>query len=96
MTYGIPTLVRSIDGQPAVPIAAGIRNLLITYRLTQGCPNCTSVNVPANAAEWNLVSEVVVTITAQSPQPLTTGALYIPQATTVSVQPRNLLAYRSG
>jgi prepilin-type N-terminal cleavage/methylation domain-containing protein len=96
VTYGIPTLVRSIDGQPAVPVAAGIRNLLITYLLTQGCPNCATTNVPASNAIWNQVSEVVVTITAQSPQPLTTGALYIPQATTVSVQPRNLLAYRSG
>src|SRR5262249_13211937 len=96
VTYApIPTLVRSIDGQAAVPIAAGINQLEIRYRLTAGCPDCTVVPVPANNPEWNQVSEGKVTITAQSPRRLSGGAFYNEDPTTVFVQPRNLLAYRA-
>jgi len=95
VTYApIPTLVRSINGQAAVPIAAGIESLVIQYRLNEGCPNCTLRNVPANNPEWNQVSEVVLTIRAQSPKKLTGRDFYREGPTKVSVQPRNLLAYR--
>ncbi len=95
VTYApIPTLVRSIDGQAAVPIAAGVDSLDIRYRLIAGCPNCQIVPVPADNPTWNQVSEVRVTITAQSPRQLSGGAYYTEGPTTVTVQPRNLLAYR--
>src|SRR6185436_13949531 len=95
VTYApTPTLVRSINGQAAVPIAAGIESLVIQYRLNQGCPNCTLRDVPANNPEWNQVSEVVLTIRAQSPKKLTGRDFYREGPTKVSVQPRNLLAYR--
>jgi len=101
VTYGLPTLVRSIDGQAAVPVAAGIQQFQVEYRLNSGCPtppsltpDCIKTAVPANNAEWNQVSEVIVTLRAQSPRALSTGQLFVPQATTVRVQPRNILVYQ--
>jgi hypothetical protein len=102
-TYGIPTLVRSVDGQTAVPIAAGIETLQINYRLNTNCPvppnltpPCDTTAVPASNAVWNQVSEVIVTLQAKSPRPLSTGQWFRPQSTTVSVQPRNILVYQQG
>jgi hypothetical protein len=100
-TYGLPTLVRSTDGQAAVPIAAGISTFQIQYRLSTGCPTppnltpeCNRTFVPANNATWNQVSEVIVTLQARSPRPLSTGQLFVPQPTTIRVQPRNILVYQ--
>jgi prepilin-type N-terminal cleavage/methylation domain-containing protein len=106
--YGTPTLTLDIDrqaataGVPASPVAAGINALDIQYRLTTNCPpsgpGCTLSNLPANNATWLLVNQVVVSMTAQSLRPLATGppgGLFTESAT-VSIQPRNIVAFRTG
>lgn len=105
--YGVPTLTLDIDrqaasaGVPATPVAAGINALNIQYRLTTNCPpsgsGCTLSNLPASNATWLLVNQVVVSMTAQSLRPLATGpgGLFTESAT-VSIQPRNIVTFRTG
>lgn len=106
--FGTPTLTLDIDrqaataGVPANPVAAGISALNIQYRLTTNCPpsgaGCTMSNLPANNATWLLVNQVVVSMTAQSLRTLATGppgGLFTESAT-VSIQPRNIVTFRTG
>jgi prepilin-type N-terminal cleavage/methylation domain-containing protein len=108
VNYGVPTLTLDIDrqaalaGVPANPVAAGISALDIQYRLTNNCPPATSAcdmtNLPADNATWLQVNQVVVSITAQSLRTLATGppgGLFTDSAT-VSIQPRNIVTFRTG
>jgi hypothetical protein len=94
--FGAPTLVRFIDREaaPGKPVAAGITELNVQYRLINGCPNCTMVDMPS-ASEWTNVNAVVMTLTVRSAQKLS-AQQYYQQSTTVTIQPRNMLSYRSG
>lgn len=93
-TYGQPALTRSINGQAAMPIVTGIETLDVRYRLNQGCPSCTEIDLPPDNPTWVQVSEVIVSVTARSSAPLAGGATFR-QSSTVAIQPRNLIALRS-
>lgn len=94
-TYAAPTLTRSFNRQPALPIASGIEALDIRYRLSAGCPSCTVVNLPSDNPTWMQVSEVILRVNARSLQTLSTQALFRDSAT-VTIQPRNILTLRAG
>jgi type II secretory pathway pseudopilin PulG len=98
----VPTLVLQTDratsaGQPLmIPVAANIDRLDIQYRENQGCSPgpCTTVDLPADNATWNQVSEVLVTVRARSNVNQSTNQPFFETAGPVAIQPRNLLAYR--
>lgn len=94
-TYGQPVLTRSIDRRAAEPVAGGVESFDLRYRLNQNCPNCAVVDLPPDNPTWMQVSEVLVTASVVSRQNLSTGARFR-QSVTVAVQPRNMLALRSG
>jgi prepilin-type N-terminal cleavage/methylation domain-containing protein len=98
----VPTLVVRIDratsgGQPLrVPVAANIDRLDIQYRQNENCTPgpCTVVDLPADNATWNQVGEVLITLRARSNVNQSTNSPYFETAGPVSIQPRNLLAFR--
>jgi len=98
----VPTLVMRIDratasGQPVnIPVAANIDRLDIQYRENQGCTPgpCTVVDMPADNATWNQVSEVLVSMRARSSINQSTRQPFFESAGPIAIQPRNLLAYR--
>jgi hypothetical protein len=98
----VPTLVVRIDratasGQPVnIPVAANIDRLDIQYRENQGCSPgpCTVVDIPADNATWNQVSEVLVSMRARSSINQSTSQPFFESAGPIAIQPRNLLAYR--
>ena len=105
----VPTLVRNLNGTGNQPIAVGIESLDVQYRLNSACPStgcsgtCTNQGSPATSslcdqpsanAVWLTVSQVVVTMSARSSTTLTTGGFFREQVTS-SLQPRNLLVFRS-
>jgi prepilin-type N-terminal cleavage/methylation domain-containing protein len=106
--YGAPTLTLDVDrqaataGVPATPIAAGINSLNIRYRLTTNCPPgglaCSMSDLPANNATWLLVNQVEVTMNAQSLKTLATGPPggRFTETATVTIQPRNIVTFRTG
>jgi len=101
-TNPVPTLVVQIDratsgGQPVtIPVAANIDRLDIQYRENQACTPgpCTQVDLPADNATWNQVSEVLLTLRARSNVNQSTSQPFFETAGPVAIQPRNLLAYR--
>ncbi len=105
--FGVPTLTLDIDrqaasaGVPASPVAAGISALNVQYRLTSNCPpggpGCDMNNLPASNATWLQVNQVVISMSAQSLRTLATGpgGLFT-EAATVSIQPRNIVTFRTG
>jgi len=90
----LPELTIAVNGAAATPFAAGITNLQLQYELAQGCDstgeNCTVVDVPATTAQFQLVNQIYITLTAQSLKPLSTGQYYT-VSRTVTAKPRNLL-----
>ena len=105
--FGLPTLTLDVDrqaasaGLPATPIAAGINALDVQYRLTSNCPPggaaCDVSALPADNATWLQVTQVVVSMTAQSLRPLATGAGGpFSESATVAFQPRNIVTLRTG
>lgn len=87
-----PVLFLQVDGQEALPFAAGIRQLDFLYILDRNCPTCDVVDLstPLDTADWWLVNEVLVTAEAGT----VGGALAEDEATltkTVRAKPRNLL-----
>lgn len=90
----LPELTIAVNGAAATPFAAGITNLQLQYELAQGCDstgeNCTVVDTPANTAQFQLVNQIYVTLTAQSLKQLSTGQYYT-VTRTVTAKPRNLL-----
>ena len=90
----LPELKITVNGATATPFAAGITNLQLQYQLAQNCDstgeNCTVVDTPANTAQFQLVNQIYITLTAQSLKPLSTGQYYT-VSRTVTAKPRNLL-----
>lgn len=86
---GRPRLELGIHGGAAQPMALGIRDLDVTYRLRQNCPACTVVAVPADTAQWRLVTDVMINLTASSASALVPGTDYT-VSETIRVKPRNL------
>jgi hypothetical protein len=93
-TYSQPALTRSINRQAAVPIATGIEQFDVSYRLNENCPSCTEIALPPDNPTWVEVTEVIVSLRARSRAPLSTGSVFL-VSTTSAVQPRNILAFRS-
>jgi prepilin-type N-terminal cleavage/methylation domain-containing protein len=77
------------QGTPQI-FAAGIEDLQLRYILQQNCPPCDVVDLPANAAQWRLVNQVMVTATGK-----TIGAAKAEDQMTLTetsrAKPRNLL-----
>ncbi len=111
-TNPLPTLVRNINrATSAQPVALGIESMNVRYRLNTACPTgggcagpCTDqgspvtsslCDNPGNIATWGAVTELVVILSARSSIPLSTGGIFREQATS-SIQPRNLMVFRSG
>ena len=86
---GERTLQVAVDGGGPRPLALGIDELDLGYTLRQNCPDCTVVRLPANDAEWRLVNDVRVGLTARLRSPLT-GQFYAVDED-IRVKPRNLL-----
>jgi hypothetical protein len=86
-----PVLTIAVNGAPPMPFAVGIENLQIQYQLERNCSTaCDVVALPANDAEFGLVRQIYLTLTARS---RTVGAdgQYYRVTRTVSAKPRNLL-----
>ncbi len=111
-TNPLPTLVRNINrAASAQPVALGIESMNVRYRLNVSCAaaGCTGVpctdqgspvtsslcDNPGNIGTWLTVTELVVILSARSSIPLSTGGIFREQATS-SIQPRNLVVFRSG
>jgi len=92
---GLSTLQLSVNQAAAQPIASGIDRMDIQYRLTTGCPNCTVVDLPADNPTWVTVTQVILTLRSTSRQRQSTGQFFSREAT-VTIQPRNLVALRTG
>jgi len=86
----LPQLMLQIGDQPTQPLAVGIENLNLQYQLQRNCPPCDVVDIPANDAEWATVDALVVSLTARSDLPDTSGNYYR-RTVKVNVKPRNLL-----
>lgn len=91
---GQPALLRRINTQAALPIAIGITQLNVRYRQNVNCPSCTEIDLPSGNPAWNQVTEVLVTVTAQSNANLAGNTTRFTQSATVAIQPRNLIALR--
>jgi prepilin-type N-terminal cleavage/methylation domain-containing protein len=92
---GTPWLTVSIDGATAQPIALWVNTLDVSYRLRRNCgansnATCDTIALPTTQAEWKLVTDVVVTMTARAPSAARPGQFYT-LSETIRVKPRNLL-----
>jgi hypothetical protein len=85
-----PQLVMQENDGPVYPFAAGIEELNVQYQLRSNCPECDVVDLPANDAEWALVDQILLTVTARSTRTSQAGEHYT-RSHTVRVKPRNLL-----
>jgi hypothetical protein len=85
----VPVLTLTVNRDPQA-FAAGVSDLQVRYVLNQGCPACTTVDLPTGAAQWQLVNAVVLTATVQ-----TVGGVRPEDAATLvassTAKPRNLL-----
>ncbi|MBX3025866.1 hypothetical protein KF840_13240 [bacterium] len=86
----VPELVLQVGNQSPQSFAVGIEKLNIQYQLRRNCPPCDVVDLPANNAEWSVVEQVLVNVTARSELPDATGS-YLRRTVSVGVKPRNLL-----
>lgn len=85
-----PVLRVQINNEEPMPYAIGIEKVDIQYQLKRNCPACDVVDLPKDNAEWALVDQVLLTVTARSSRPSESGQLYR-KSMTVRVKPRNLL-----
>jgi hypothetical protein len=86
----VPELMLRIGNQDPQSFAVGIEKLNIQYQLRQNCPPCDVVDLPADNAQWSVVEQVLLNVTARSELPDTKGN-YFRRTITVGVKPRNLL-----
>jgi prepilin-type N-terminal cleavage/methylation domain-containing protein len=86
----VPVLTLTINRGAPQAFAAGVSDLQVRYVLNQNCPTCTTVDLPATGADWQLVNSVVVTATVQ-----TVGGVRPEDEATIvassTAKPRNLL-----
>lgn len=85
-----PLLELRVDNGTPSKLASGIERLNIQYQLHRNCPPCDVVDLPATDAEWAIVEQLFVEVTARSDKPEPTGAYYR-RTLRVGVKPRNLL-----
>jgi hypothetical protein len=85
-----PQLTLEIDRGGVVPFAVGIGAFNVRYILARNCPPCDQVDMPVDDAEWRLVNEVAVTVTASTVNPIRSEDHYS-ETRTVTGKPRNLL-----
>src|SRR5262249_33413340 len=86
----LPVLTIAVNGASPVPFAFGIEAANIQYQLNRNCPTCDVVDLPANDAEWALVNQLYLTVTARSRVKASDGQ-YIRLTRQIGVKPRNLL-----
>jgi hypothetical protein len=85
-----PVLQVQVNDAPPMPYAIGIEKIDIQYQLKRNCPACDIVELPTNRAEWALVDQILLSVTARSDRPSEGGQIYR-KSMTVRVKPRNLL-----
>lgn len=86
----VPELQLQVGSASPQSFAVGIEKLDIQYLLRRNCPPCDVVDLPADNAEWSVVEEVLLNVTARSNRPDTNGD-YFRRTISVGVKPRNLL-----
>jgi hypothetical protein len=87
-TYAPVTVLTITDnGGNPVPFAYAVKAATVQYALFNNTPPV--VNLPS-ATQWSLVNELYVTLTMQSPKPLSNGQYYTVSGT-IDAKPRNLL-----
>jgi hypothetical protein len=87
----LPVLTLGINGAAPMPFSFGIENLQVQYQLARNCDTtCDVVDAPADDAEFALVNEIYLTLSARSLKPASNGQ-YARIARTVTAKPRNLL-----
>jgi hypothetical protein len=86
----VPELMLQVGSDSPQSFAVGIEKLNIQYQLRQNCPPCDVVDLPASNAEWSVVEQVLLNITARSEVPDEKGN-YFRRTVAVGVKPRNLL-----
>ena len=86
----LPELLLQVGNQSPQSFAVGIEKLDIRYELRRNCPPCDVVDIPADNAEWSVVEQVLLNVTARSELPDEQGD-YFRRTITVGVKPRNLL-----
>jgi hypothetical protein len=84
-----PSLMVQVDAGEPTPFAAGVEKLDLTYQLGRNCPPCDTVDLPNGEAEWSMVEQVFLTVTARSEE---TDGQGEPYRATISLgtKPRNL------
>jgi len=85
-----PTFTVATNGGPALPFATGVEKLNIQYQLARNCPSCDVVDLPANDAEWALVTEIDVDVTVRSRVADARGQIFR-RGGRIKAKPRNLL-----
>ncbi len=87
---GRPILTIARNGLTPVPFAMGVEAFNVQYDLARNCPPCDRVDLPENDAEWALVNQLIVTVTARARKANADGTYYR-RTDTVAAKPRNLL-----
>lgn len=85
-----PQLTLEVDRTGPVPFATGVSQFSVQYTLNRNCPTCDVVNLPADDAEWWLVSQVAMTLSAETVNPIRAEDSYS-ETRTITGKPRNLL-----
>jgi hypothetical protein len=85
-----PVLKVQLNDEAPMPFAVGIARLELQYELHRNCPSCDIVDLPASNAEWSIVNQIVLTVSARSARTMEDGTYYT-KSLTVRVKPRNLL-----
>jgi hypothetical protein len=86
----LPILTLAVNNGRPQPFAAGVESFNVQYTLARNCPSCDVVDLPDDNAEWMLVNEVSVSVTARSRVPSRNGQYYR-RTGAVTLKPRNLL-----
>ncbi len=87
----LPELMLQINNQAPTSFAVGIEELDISYEIAVNCnPDCDVVDLPADNSEWQLVEQVLLSLTARSDLAGHEGA-YFRRKFEVGVKPRNIL-----
>ncbi len=86
----LPELMIKVGNNAAQSFAVGIEKLDVQYQLNRDCPPCDVVDLPADNSEWQIVEQVLLSITARSDRPRPDGTYYR-RTIQVGVKPRNLI-----
>jgi hypothetical protein len=87
----IPELMVQIGSETPISFAAGIEELAVRYQLSANCdPECDVVDLPSDNAQWQLVEQVLIDLTARSALSDKDG-VYFRRTLRVAVKPRNIL-----